>query len=178
MKKAKITKSNHINLLWGIPVYGITFICCLFFYRSRISEENFKWLLFLIFFAFLIFFIPHLLLHLKYYLLNRNEELKLVRKKSLTYKFKDGSKYDFDVENIKSVRLFLSPFLKYNAFHMLPWSGYKYWAIDFDDGSRLWITNLMCGNYDLLIPSIDIEERLDFYPWPWMSQNVSPQNKS
>lgn len=164
----KITKSNEWKNFWPILVTLIVFVIgspIIFYYRDPGDDFWDAFPYFVL--GFFLFFIPLVVLHLKYYSINEGLEMVYddAENSIIVKETKKGTVSEFHLDDIKHVFHKMSMPMAERRMHWFPWDGYNYSDIFLKDGRRFRITSLMV--YRLELPIGDRYETVtSFYSYP------------
>jgi hypothetical protein len=113
-------------------------------------------------------FIPHILLHLNYFLLNRNDTLDYDPVyKTFCFK-KDARDIHFGIDDIVQVRCFKSYAFHKDNLQLLTWDSYFHHVITLKDSTVIKISSLMIGAQKIEFET-DIVNKLNLYRWAFGS---------
>ncbi|SFC85483.1 hypothetical protein SAMN05421747_1397 [Parapedobacter composti] len=168
----KISLANHIKNGWPILIYAICFYGLTYYLRYRFGLHDIRLYNLVCFFAFLIFFIPQLLIHLTYYWLNEGRAFYCnLLEKSITINVK-GKKYNFSFDDIKLIERNKSFALSGITYQWMPWDNYNYSVIRLKSGQEFVVTSLLVPNMDLPLEESKIKLRKRFYAYPFETKEV------
>ena len=166
MKTYTIDFRSHFRHLWIIILFVILLPLGIY-YMSIIKLGYYKQnegfaLGGVIFFVFVI---PHLILHLNYYLKNKREIFQVDSSGTKCIYQKDNNKINFTTSNIDSFICIKSRPLAENRMHVLPWDVYNYAEIKLKNGQTIKISSLLVYELDKIIKFDNIKINKTLYAW-------------
>lgn len=167
-KEYKITKSNEWRNFRSIFLIFLVFMVVgplMFYYRS--PEEDFWNFAPFLAVGFLCFFVPQLVIHLKYYSLNDGLVMFYNNvEKKITIKDEKGKvESSFFLEDIKVVFHTMTASMAERRMQWFPWDNYNYSIIYLSNGKKYIITSLMVYRLELPVGN-KYEVMTSFYPYP------------
>lgn len=165
----KITRTNEWKNFKSILITLFTaiFLAPVFLYFRTSSEDDLADYWIIIPIVFLLFFIPLVIIHMRYYSINEGMEIIYDdMEKSIVIKdTKKDMVSEFHLDDIKNVFHTMSAPMAEKRMHWFPWDSYNYSDIFLKDGRRFRITSLMV--YRLELPVGDKYEVItSLYPYP------------
>ncbi len=163
-----ISFRNHFDHIKGVFIYLIGFSLAPFYFVYRYGPEMSQTFLIWCICAFLLFFIPQLILHLRFYRLDSGRTFYYSPdKQQLSLQLEDGRIFAFTFDEIEHVERSKSfPFAERRS-HWLPSDIYNYSVIRLKDGKQFVVTSLLVPNLDLPIEANKIKLRKRFYCYPF-----------
>lgn len=163
----KVTKKNELINCWAIIVYLIIFSIIPIIFNYKNQEVSIGTFYVFSSVAFLIFFVPHTILHLKYYSLNESK-IMIYEPNELRITLRDTKKQTesvFILEDIKYIFHTMTVPMNSKSIHWMPWDSYNYSKIYLNNGEVHIITSLMV--YKLELPVGEKYEVItSIYPYP------------
>ncbi len=168
-----ISFRNHFDHLKGIFVFLVVFSLAPFYFVYRQGTEVLHFYVIWSTCAFLIFFIPQLILHLRFYRLDRRRRFYYTPDgQQLSLQLEGGRTFAFKFDEIERVERSKSfPFSERRA-HWLPWDIYNYSVIRLKDGKQFVVTSLLVPNMDLPIEASKLKLRKRFYCYPFGAKEI------
>lgn len=168
----KITFKNQFKTLEFL-IYGSVLFCGLVYFLYQ--TEGFSWdLLNFFFIYYLILFIPTILLHCEYYLINKNDIIIInIYQKNISFNFNPAIYFS----ELEKITLYMPPVWYRKSFiRFLPFEDYRYATIKLMSGNQYIITCLMM--YDLekvmsAISGVSIEKKKRFIASPLLERLFS-----
>lgn len=165
----KITRANEWKNFKSILITLFTaiFLAPIFLYFRTSPEDNLVDYWVIIPIAFLLFFIPLVIIHMRCYSLNEGMEMIYDdMEKSIVIKdTKKDTVSEFHLDDIKHIFHTMSAPMAEKRMHWFPWDSYNFSDIFLKDGRRFRITSLMV--YRLELPVGDKYEVItSLYPYP------------
>lgn len=161
----KISLGHQIKHLWVIVYYALVIVGGSFFISySRYGFIDYAKILVIATVAFLLFFIPLLILHINYYMRNKGDIFfydPTGQKITINHK---GESVSFSFRDIELIKRFKSYPLSENRMQWFPWDSYNYSVIRLKGGQEFIVTSLLVPNMDLPIESEKIKLKKTFYP--------------
>ncbi|GGH25219.1 hypothetical protein FAZ19_15805 [Sphingobacterium alkalisoli] len=164
----KISRKNEWSNFKSILTYVFVFVFLTpLMFHFRFPEESIVDVIPISMIGFLIFLIPVVILHLKYFSINENLVLiydDFNRSITIVSK-KENTKSNFSLDDIKSVFHYMTGPFGEKRMHWWPWDSYNYSIIYLKDNRKFTITSLM--NERLELPIGDKYNVITkFYPYP------------
>ena len=106
--------------------------------------------------AFLIIFLPTLIIHMQYYFKNKNVSLEFDYLRRTIYYRSSTEETTFSFDNIVNFIKYIHPALYEKREGWLPWERYSYVILKLDDDKKVFITCFLINQFDL---SIDEEKK-------------------
>jgi hypothetical protein len=164
----KISRANEWNNFKSILTYVFVFVVLTpIMFHYRFPEKEITDVIPISILGFLLFLIPVLIVHMKYYSINDgvsmlyddfNRDITIRNKK-------ENLEYNFTLEDIDSISHIMTGPLSENRMHWWPWDGYNYSVIFLKDGRKFVITSLMVMRLELPVGSkYNIVKK--FFPYP------------
>lgn len=123
--------------------------------------------------AFLLFFIPQLIVHLRYCRLDKGRVFYYMPdRQQLSIRLKNGREFKFSFNDIESVERNKSMPLAEKRMLWFPWDSYNYSIVRLKNGQQFVITSLLVPNMDLPIAENKIRLRKRFYCYPFGAKEV------
>ncbi len=171
--KYSITPRKHFDNAWGIIMFIVVFSLAPFYLINRYGEDRKLFFVVAFIIAFLVFFIPQLILHLRYYQLNKGRTLYYYPKKLLlSLELNDGRKFDFSLMDFEYVELNKTfPFAEKRVL-WTPWDSYNYSIIRLKNGQQFLITSLLVLDLDVPLDYDMVKLRKRFYCFPLRPNEV------
>ena len=166
MFKYQLNFKSHLREGWqiGLLLIIVSLYPAYFYYRFGIDSVEFSIKAAIV--VFLIVFIPHAIIHFRYYYINREGTLTFNKKKK-TISYKDASRnLTFPISSIKSVSTVKTRAqTNHAALRWFPWDSYAYSVFLLDDGNEIIITTLLVSElyWPLKLPNEKIESEI--YCW-------------
>jgi len=161
----EISINHQIKHLWVIVYYALVIVGGSFLISySRYGFIDHAKILVIAAVAFLLFFIPQLILHMNFYRKNKGDIFlydPAGQKITITRK---GESASFSFSDIELIKRFKSYPLSEDRMQWFPWDSYNYSIIKLKNGREYTITSLLVPNMDLPIDSKRIKLEKRFYP--------------
>lgn len=171
-----ITLGHHFKNARGIIIFIIGFFLLGPYYLMyRHGQEDINSYRIVCLCAFLLFFIPQLIVHLRYYWLDRGKMFYYTPAEDrFAIKHRDGSTFEFSLDEILLIeRSKTIPFAEERML-WVPWDSYNYSVIGLKNGQRFIVTSLLVPNMDLPLEPEKIKLRKRFYCYPFgAKENLS-----
>ena len=142
MNNYKITLKSHLAQVWPIFIYLLAALIIPLYFSDKYKAETIEtisifsgWLL-----AFLV--VPMLILHLRYFMLNRECLIEEKGKNAFLLKMKD-LKLSIKVVDIEKIEIYKSFSAYHKGFRVLPVDNYFYGVIKLKSGQEVIITTLI-----------------------------------
>ncbi len=117
--------------------------------------------------GFSIFFIPQLLLHLRYYYLNKGYVFYYYPNEwKIKIRTGKGEETEFSLDDVDKIKYFKSKPLAEDRMQWFPWDNYSYARIYLKNGKQFLITSLVVPNMNLPVEAQKIRLRKTFYAYP------------
>ncbi|MGK6353539.1 hypothetical protein [Parapedobacter sp. DT-150] len=157
---------------WSILIYAVCFYGLTYYLKYRFGIQDMRLYNLICFFAFLIFFIPQLIIHLTYYWLNEGRIFYYnPSEHHITIRIR-GKEYGFNFDDIESVERNKSFALSGVMYQWMPWDNYNYSVIRLKNGQRFVITSLLVPDMDLPLEDKKINLKKRFYAYPFGAREV------
>lgn len=167
MYKYSISLKPHWENAKSVVLYIIGAIFGYFFLNYKYGTDNSQFQIKVVIFIFILFLVPQLILHLRYYWLNRGcvfyyypSELKINIQKTV------GNETEFFLDDIKQVHYFKSFPLAENRMQWLATDSYSYARIYLKNGQQFLITSLVVPNMNLPLEQEKIRLSKTLYAYP------------
>lgn len=166
METYKINIRSHFKHLWIQILFLIILpfvIHCIMLLRlgSYTEREGFT----VSAITFLIFTIPHLILHFRYYLKNRKDVFQIDSLgKNFSY-LSYGKEIRFSESDIETMTCYKSRPFAEERMHILPWDIYHYSIITLKNGQKITITSLLIYEFDKMIKFDNLKTKKTLYAW-------------
>lgn len=161
----KICLDHQIKHLWVIFYYGLVIVGGSFYISyNRYDFIDYAKILVIATVAFLLFFIPQIILHINYFMRNKGVIFfydPTGQKITINHK---GESVSFSFRDIELIKRFKSYPLAENRMQWFPWDSYNYSIIRLKGGQEFIVTSLLVPNMDLPIESEKIKLKKTFYP--------------
>jgi hypothetical protein len=129
--------------------------------------------------AFLLFLIPQLIVHLRYYQLDKGRSFYYTpERQQLLLRLKNGREFEFSFDDIESLERSKSIPLAENRMLWFPWDSYNYSIVRLKNGQQFVITSLLVPNMDLPLEESKIKLRKRFYCYPFGVKEVRKSRKT
>ena len=116
--------------------------------------------------AFVVVFIPHSIIHLRYFFLNKGDVLTINQKsKEINFEQRHGERKSFDVNDIVKVQTVISNAKSKKGLQWYPWDDYSYSTIYLRDGSAILITSLLLPDLKWPFELPDEVIEISYYCW-------------
>lgn len=171
-----ITLKHHFKNAWGILIFIIGFSLGPYYLKYRHGEEYDDSYNIVFFAAFLLFFIPQLIVHLRFYWMDKGRTLYYTpTQQQISLVINNDCIIDFSFDEIALIERNKSiPFAE-NRMLWLPWDSYNYSVIHLTNGQRFVVTSLLVTNMDLPLEESKIKLRKRFYCYPFgVKENIKP----
>lgn len=171
--KYSITPRKHFDNAWGIIIFIVGFSLAPFYYSYHEGNSSYLENSIVPLVIFLIFFIPQLILHLRYYWLDRGRTLYYYPNRlMLSLELKDGRKFDIPLEDFEYVELNKTPPFAEKRLYWTPWDSYNYSVIRLKNGQQFQITSLLVLDLDVPLDYEMVKLRKRFYCFPLRAREV------
>lgn len=129
--------------------------------------------------SFLLYFIPQLIVHIRYY---RHDQRRFFYytpdEQRLGLRLDTGQLFEFTFDDIEYIERNKSRPLAENRMTWFPWDSYNYSVIHLKSGQRILVTSLLVPSMDLPIDSNKIKLRKRFYAYPFgVKENIAQGTK-
>ncbi len=165
MEEYSINKRNIFEHLWILTIGFIGFIVAVLYFNYRFGIENIGehilWSLSIV----LLFTIPTLVLHIQYYLKNKDTILKINYNTCSIYLEQKGTKIEFTFKDIKYIRRVKELEYARRGTYFLPWGLFNYSVLYLTDDSRIVITSYLIIDLDIPIDDSKKELIQVYYPF-------------
>jgi len=164
VKKFKISFGDHFRHLWGAVFLTLLLPLALYFLIGLRGRPSSNYNLFgIALFAFCLYILPGLVLHLNHIVKNRFDELILMPKGLELIKL--GKKIQFNWIDVDTITSYKSRPLSEERTPVLIWDSYNYTIIKLKDGREFKISSLLVNELDKKIPFDNVEIKKTFYAW-------------
>ncbi|WP_456462586.1 hypothetical protein [Reichenbachiella sp.] len=164
-KRKGITTRNQILAGRTVSIYTLGSLLYLAYMVHRFGNSDIEFFLNTSLVLFLVFFIPHLAIHLNYYYSNKNDSFGYDDLKREVSFERDGLVVTYELDKVESLTQFRSgPFAEKRA-RMFPWDKYNYSIVRFNSGEEILITSLLVPQLELDIDDARITLNKRFYCW-------------
>lgn len=167
----KITMSSHIQHLWTIVIYLSVAAICPVLFSDRLGEKGLVFGYIWAGIAFGTFISLHLLIHLKYYSLNKGASIRIPAGRNSIVYSQEGMVLSFSSEQIARAVTTRSMSAALNSLQLLPSDAYSYTLFELKDGRRLWVTSLLYPELNWPVGEGKLSERSTLFPWPLGASN-------
>lgn len=165
----KITRANEWNNFKSVMItlFAAIVLAPILLYFRTSPEDNVADYWFIIPIVFLLFFIPLVIIHLRYYSINEGMEMIFddIEKSIVIKDTKKDTVWEFHLEDIKHIFHTMSAPMAEKRMHWFPWDSYNYSDIFLRDGRRFIITSLMVYRLELPVGG-KYEVFTSLYPYP------------
>jgi len=139
----KISFKNHIAQAWPSLIYLIALLVMPFYFIGKYEKSTFELILNFSIYISLFLFIPQLLIHIKYHLMNRSTQITSVANQDgFTIKSQSINK-DVSVSEISQIVLVKSISAYFNGLRVIPSDNYFYGLIYLKSNEVIPITTLL-----------------------------------
>lgn len=168
-----ITIGHHFKNAKGILIFLIIFSLGPYYLIYKHGYQDVNLYYFGCLGLFLLFLVPQMAIHLRFYLLNKGRTFfYLPDQQRMSLMLKSGRTIQFSFDDIKRVERSKSIPLAENRAHWFPWDNYNYSVIYLKDGQQFVITSLLVPNMDLPLDESKIKLRKRFYCYPFGAKEV------
>lgn len=165
MIKSRINISNHLLAGWTFVIYLLGSILYPIYMINRFGSEDKLFFVQTAFCLFFVFFIPHLIIHLNYYYLNRNDLFGVDNLQGKIFFEQDGVRKNYGFADIEFVEQYRSlPFAE-NRTRWFPWDKYNYSIISLKGGKKIIVTSLLVPKLELELDEDKKVLKKRFYCW-------------
>ena len=164
MKKFSIGFSNHCIQSWHILIHASVFFVFPSYFKLQYGDESMDFAYKAAWFAFIVVFIPHVILHFRYWWVNWRVTVAF-NKSSFSLSLR-GEKLDFSYSEIDSVELVESNASANNTLQWFPWDGYSYAKISLSRGGVVVVTSLLVPHLNIPYDLPRGKRLKTFYCWP------------
>ncbi len=176
--KYKITLSNHVKNVSPILIAVIGFSLMPVYLNNKYGDEDFHLYVLVCTIGLLLFLVPQLIIHLRYYWLNDGREFSYNPLKRHLAILVNGKNNEFSFDDIELMERNKSLALAGITYHWMPWDGYNYSVIRLKNGQQFVVTSLLVPNLDLPIEESKVKVRKRFYCYPFGVKEIfEPQCK-
>jgi hypothetical protein len=137
-----IAPRNHFLQIWPVFIYMIAFIAMPFYFMNRYKGETLDLIYSLGIGVLFVLIIPMLVLHIRYYTLNRNVTIELSSKSLFSINHLKITKR-INKTDIKTINIYMSYSAYYHGLRVLPMDNYFYGFITLSSGEEILITTLL-----------------------------------
>ena len=141
METKRIQLKDHLAHAWPIVIYFLVSFALIIYMVYKYGKEDLTLFVIMALLIFFIFAIPLTILHLDYYVLNRDDVLHF-GPQGLKYSHQ-GIIHDINWSDINEIETFKSYPLAENRVHWFPWDSYHYSIIKLFNGKIFLITSLL-----------------------------------
>ena len=115
--------------------------------------------------VFIIFILPMIILHLNYFLVNRNDSFEYDESNGIMIFRKGQLETKFEINDVDRVICYKSWPMSNNRPAVLPWDIYNYAIIRLKNGEVLKISSLLVYEFDKVVRLDDIKIVKTLYAW-------------
>lgn len=157
-------------------IFIIGFSLAPYYLRYLHGEENVNSYYIVCSVAFLLFFIPQLIVHLRFYWIDKGRTLYYTPdQQQIFLAIKSGHIIGFSFDEIEFIERNKSIPSAENRMLWFPWDNYNYSVIHLTNGQRFIVTSLLVPNMDLPLEESKIKLRKRFYCHPFgVKENIKP----
>ncbi|MCL6417710.1 hypothetical protein MIB92_18770 [Aestuariirhabdus sp. Z084] len=141
MKKFHIGFGNHFIQSWHILIHATVFFLFPWYFKLQYGDESVDFAYKAALYAFLIVFIPHMILHLRYWWINHGMAIEF-KKNTISLSLRDRN-FDFKYSDIEFVELVESNASANNTLQWFPWDSYSYAKLCLSSGEVVVVTSLL-----------------------------------
>lgn len=164
----QITLRNQFHNASGILIFLIGFTLAPYYLLYHHGEEYLTSYYLVCFGSFLLYFIPQLIIHMRYY---RHDKKRVFYytpdEQRLGLQLDSGQFLEFTYDDIEYIERNKSRPLAEKRMLWLPWDKYNYSVIHLKSGDIILVTSLLVPGMDLPIESSKIKLRKRFYTYPF-----------
>ncbi len=166
MNVFEISFKNHFNHAFGFLIYASIFLLCVIYFEYKFGPESVGFAIKFNVSAFMLFFIPHACIHIKYMSLNYGETLEFNEKENEFIYFSKEEITRFKLSDIISLDNYYSVAYKDGRSQSMPWHSYSYSLIRLQGGRKIIITSLLLPNLNWPCKIPNTKNKYRFYSWP------------
>jgi hypothetical protein len=142
-EELKISFKNHIAQAWPSLIYIIALLVMPIYFKGKYEESTFEMILNFSIYISLFLFIPQILIHIKYHLVNRSTQITSVANQDgFTIKSQSINKHVL-VSEINQIVLVKSFSAYFNGLRVIPSDNYFYGLIYLKSNEVILITTLL-----------------------------------
>lgn len=168
-----ITLEHHFKNAWGILIFLAGYSLLPYYLVYRFGSEDIIVYYIGCFVLFLLFFIPQLVVHLRYYWLDRGRIFYYIPdNQRFSLCLRDGREFKFSFDDIEQLERNKSYPLAENRMLWFPWDSYNYSVIRLKNGQQFIVTSLLVLNMDLPLEDSKIKLRKRFYSYPFGAKEI------
>lgn len=168
-----ITLGHHFKNAWSILIFLIGYSLLPYYLMYRFGPKDITIYFIGCLVLFLLFFIPQLIIHLRYYSLDRGRIFYYTPDRcQMVLMLKDGRTFEFSFDDIEELERNKSFPLAENRMQWFPWDTYNYSRIRLKNGQQFVVTSLLVLNMDLPVEENKVKLRKRFYCYPFDAKEV------
>lgn len=166
MKRFKINTRDHFRHLWP-SIFVTVLLPAILYFLSMYKKGyyDFNTALWAGGIGFLGYFIPVVLIHLRYYYMNKNDFFQYNDSTGKAIYQKGKKEINFSIGDIDKITVFKSRSLSENRTPILVWDYYNYAVIELKDKQVIKLSSLLVSELDKVVMFDNIELEKTLYAW-------------
>lgn len=163
----QITLIRHFDQCWQIFLHSFILVLIPAYFLYAFGRDSLTFAISAASIAFLLVFIPHLFIHIKYYILNKGMTIEFnVKSRTIKVMMDGGEEVLVKNQDIENVETIVSRAKFKNTLQWYPWDNYSYSIIHLKSGEKILVTSLLIPH--LVWPFKLARESItpSFFCWP------------
>lgn len=164
----KITYKEHVRFVGELLISAfLSHVCMVFLVYFKMGSLDFKLAFYFSIAVFVFLNIPKLLLHINYYLTNRNMIVYFYDSQKQIRVICKARNIKFNLSDIQNIIEYKTYPNAENRNGWMPWDDYHYSLVELYNGDKFYFTSLILPNLHLPIESERKILKKRFYPAIW-----------